>query len=528
MKIYSATLFGVTPLLVEVEIDLSGGLPFFQIVGLPDVILRESKTRVKSAIIQAGYDFPYDSRLVLNLSPSKIRKEGSAFELALAVRILVSSEQIKPYAEPLIFLGELALDGTVRSIQEVEALAFAADDLTGFSERAIIFVPLLDASKLKQRSNHLVIGLNHISELKGSGLTTLIQNAQASELKKSPTKKSHIRKNSCDFNEALSRLSEIKLSKFWARHLEIAVVGRHSYLLCGPPGAGKTFFSETLSSFYKALRLSQNENSKNALDAIFNRSEGELPWAAPHHSVTSAGLLGGGLIPQPGALTRAHGGVLFLDELLEFSPHVLDALREPLEKKQVEIFRSGGAIKFPSDVQLIAATNPCRCGYWQHPWISCTCMPTHREQYQSKISGPFFDRFEVRVFSQPAMVDEETITALEVFEKIKRLLKTPFALISDDDFHFKTLARKLGSRRLMENMKRVAQTLARIDAAYGNTEAQNSESENGKPENRRPDKGKPENRRGENGKCQISARHYTEAFSYQSLKCLEKRSFLST
>jgi magnesium chelatase family protein len=458
MKIYSATLHGVTPLKVEIEIDLSSGLPFFQIVGLPDEVLRESKTRVKSAIIQSEFDFPYDSRLVLNLSPSKVKKEGSAFELALAARILISSDQAQIDSTNLsvLFLGELALDGTIRSVDDILALSFAAGEKVDF-----LVVPFDDVAKVQAHVTCPVVGLKHLRELKGDWLKTALPTVKTCD--------DQVLENK---NEVLyQKLSLLKVSNFWARHLEIAALGRHSYLLCGPPGTGKTFFAESLKNLVSALQ-GENDSQTKALDAIFGRENGEVPWAAPHHSVTTAGLLGGGGYPKPGAITRAHGGVLFLDELLEFSPAVLDSLREPLERKEVEIFRAGTMMTFPSDVQLIAATNPCRCGYWGFKLRGCRCLPFHRKSYQARMSGPFFDRFEARIFCPAELVDESTVSGTQILKNVRRALDLKLSLglsakmnssplISEDLKN--SIARKVSSRRSLENCCKLAVTLSYLD-----------------------------------------------------------------
>jgi magnesium chelatase family protein len=458
MSYFSATLLGVRPILVEIEIDISSGLPFFQIVGLPDAILRESKTRVKSAILQGGFDFPYDQRVVLNLAPSKVKKEGSGFELGLAARILSSSMQIPAPDFNVLFLGELALDGGIRSIPEIEALAFAGHN--HFSRGIKIDLIVVNKDDV-QKISHLgipVLGVSHLSDFQGTRWWE-IENPTA-EIPKSPV-------------EPKSNFENLKFSEFWARHLMIAALGGHHYFLCGPPGTGKTFFAESLRLLLGALN-NEPEIERRLLNSVFQRPPSEYPWAAPHHSASTCGILGGGNPPRAGAITRAHGGVLFLDELLEFSPSGLDSLREPIEKGFIEIFRAGSHVTFPSCFQLIAATNPCRCGHWKDFFKQCRCMPVARQNYQARMSGPFFDRFDVKVFCKRTEATEKRVSGSEILSKVESLKG------KKEPVWTQTALRELeekGNRqhfnfRTYEKVKRVATTIARLDG-HGSVQPKN-------------------------------------------------------
>lgn len=454
MAFFASTLLGVQPIPVEIEIDLSGGLPFFQIVGLPDAVLKESKTRVKSAIIQAGFEFPYDSRIVMNLAPSKVRKEGSGFELGLAARVLASSHQIPQPDFSVMFLGELALDGSVRPIPEIEALIYSCHSL---GDCKALVVPAESVASVRTAVNYPVIGIRHLKDL-------------ARPLWWQPRDEGTFPPDdgSYPLGQAEREASKLWFSPFWARHLLIAALGEHHYLLCGPPGSGKSYFADSLRLFSQFRREPDNTELQ-ILDSLFKRPAGELPWAAPHHSVSTAGLLGGGGVPRPGAVTRAHGGILFLDELLEFSGSVLDSLREPVEKGSVEIYRAGQGVVFPSRVQLVAATNPCRCGNWRNMLKPCHCSKPQRQIYQRRMSGPFFDRFDVRIFCPPPLGREPLISGRTIVQKIKearafRVQSGPALWSSPVTAHLeKELSRKLGNRRRVEKVRVLAETLAGLD-----------------------------------------------------------------
>lgn len=465
MKLYASTLLGVKPLPVEIEADISKGLSIFQIVGLPDAILRESRTRVKSAIIQGGFKFPGDKRVILNLAPSKVRKEGSGFELGLATRILASTQQILlPEDKKLLLLGELALDGHIKVVEGIVALAFAADQIPDLD---YLVVPQDLALLVAQKVSIPVISLQHLSELKAPQWWTKVIRPESSSLPDPNPRPASILNPD---------LSSIQVGKFWADHLALAALGGHHYLVCGPPGTGKTFFAEVLQEILKAMQkhpIFRRSKScdEEVLQAIYNRSDNELPWAQPHHTASIAGIVGGGNPPQPGAVTQAHGGILFLDELLEFTPKVLDSLREPIEKGEVNIFRSGSRMTFPAKVQVVAATNPCRCGYWKHPFKPCFCGSGQRQQYQSRMSGPFFDRFEVRLFCMPPTYKEEKVKVEKILEGIisakefeVSCFKSPWSnhqeVLEDSRWQNIEGFQKQLSHRALLKASRVARTLA--------------------------------------------------------------------
>lgn len=447
MSVFSATILGVQPIPIEVEIDISAGLPFFQIVGLPDAILKESKVRVKSAILQSRYQFPFDGRLVLNLAPSKVKKEGSACELALAAKILAQTGQIKMPSLSMMFLGELALNGCIRSVPELSALAYAAVKL----DLQLLVVPQHEAERLAQSLPVAVVGIQSLEQFRE-------ENWWQTHLVKGGPKITESN------SEGESAFVDLKFSKKWARHLKLAAVGRHHYFVCGPPGCGKTFFAESLRSLFLALGSQERDFDQMVLDALFLRQADELPWAAPHHSASVAGLLGGGTPVRPGAVTRAHGGILFLDELLEFSPSVLDSLREPIEKHQVEVFRAGQYLTFPSRFQIVAAANPCRCGNWKHSYKPCYCSAAQRSLYQSRMSGPFFDRFDVKLFCESQLwTDKLDEKGADILREIRVALKRRPHINLSREAENHLLSQSLSSFRAKKKVIEVAKTISAVD-----------------------------------------------------------------
>jgi magnesium chelatase family protein len=449
MAFFSATLIGVHPIPVEIEIDLSPGLPFFQIVGLPDAILRESKTRVKSAILQSGFEFPYEERVVLNLAPSKIKKEGSGFELGLALRILASSNQIPTPEISVLFLGELALDGSVKSVPEIEALSFAALEPFCVGRNISLIVVPADCVERLSHINIPVLGAKHLKDFIGTLWWEKAQSPQGTK--------------AVDEGSSLS-FSNLEFTEFWAKHLVMAAVGKHHYFLCGPPGCGKTFFAEALQTLMATVQREVSTEMR-LMNSIFSRPQYHYPWAAPHHSASTPGILGGGSPIRPGAITRAHGGILFLDELLEFSPQTLDSLREPLEKGEIEIFRAGHHVVLPSRFQLIAATNPCRCGFWNSNFRPCRCPKGSRLNYQSRLSGPFFDRFDLKLVCQAPEGIEKLVKGSTIereakkFLKLKETLKPQWGSGAQKTLHDAQLKKHL-NYRFLEKTKRLASTLA--------------------------------------------------------------------
>ena len=385
-RVYSCAIIGLEGVIVEVEVDTTQGLPGIVIVGLPDTAVQESRERVQAAIRNAGLHFPR-GRLVINLAPASVRKEGPAYDLPIAVAVLLASGQLYPsQLEGAMIIGELSLDGVVRHVRGVLPMAAAARQ-QGFQR---IFVPASDAPEAALLPNVEIFPIQSLTDLVDHlhGRTPI----QPSPPIESFSLKPHI---NVDF-------SEIKGQEHGKRALEIAAAGNHNVLMIGAPGAGKTLLARALPSILPTMTIEE------ALDvtriySIADQLPADLPliqtrpFRSPHHTISNAGLVGGGNLPQPGEISLAHRGVLFLDELPEFGQHTLEVLRQPLEDKIVTISRAQGSLTFPANFMLIGAMNPCPCGYYGDAYKECTCAPSVITRYQKRISGPLLDRIDIHI-----------------------------------------------------------------------------------------------------------------------------------
>ncbi|HFQ82107.1 MAG TPA: ATP-binding protein [Desulfobacterales bacterium] len=385
-KTYSGAVQGVDGLLVEVEVDIAFGLPGFATVGLPEAAVRESKDRVHAAIKNSGYEFP-TKKITVNLAPADLRKAGTGYDLPMAVGILAASQAFKSeLLSRYLLIGELSLDGSLRPVNGILpiTMAAAAQGLLGVivpaanaAEAAVVGgIPVISAASLSEAVEFLA-GLKEIKP-------SVVEHSSFSL----PT----------DFE---IDLAEVKGQEQAKRALEIAAAGGHNLLFEGPPGSGKTMLARRLPTIMPPLsREEALETSKIYSVAGLNTTSGLIscrPFRAPHHNISEAGLIGGSSMPRPGEVSLANNGVLFLDELAEFKKTVLEGLRQPLEDGAVTISRAAAALTFPANFILVAATNPCPCGFLGDENHECRCLPTQIQRYKNKISGPLLDRIDMYV-----------------------------------------------------------------------------------------------------------------------------------
>src|SRR5690606_29889160 len=388
-KIYTRGLFGLHAPLIEVEVHVSSGMPSLTIVGLPEAAVRESKDRVRSAILNSGFQFP-TKRLTINLAPADLPKDGSRLDLPIALGILVASGQLpENCTDHLEFIGELALDGQLRSVTGILSIAIACQQaqhqliLPGSNAQEACQLPDIQVFA----AHHLKDVCEHLAQTQLLPPFTTLPSAQHAAYK---------------FD-----LADVKGQLRPHRALEIAAAGGHSLLFRGPPGTGKTLLASRLASILPPLN-SQETLEVASIYSIANTSHpfGQRPFRAPHHTASAIALVGGGSHPKPGEITLAHLGILFLDELPEFDRKVLEVLRQPLESKEIVISRASRQITFPANFQLIAAMNPCPCGYAFHQDSRCQCSPDSIKRYQNRISGPLLDRIDLHIDVPPLQAHE--------------------------------------------------------------------------------------------------------------------------